>query len=130
MTTFQHCTTCKKSLQYCICEFGNLKITEGLKYDNGKPDLTIVDKNIIEAAARALTFGAKKYTRGNYKHFKKEDLVRLYASLLRHAFAITSGEQFDRESGLKHLDHIAANVNIICYLENKHGSINFDGEEV
>lgn len=85
----------------------------GLKYDNGKPDLSLVDRSLVEAAARALMFGANKYGRDNYK--KGIALERIYASLLRHIFARMSGEFKDPESGLDHLDHIAGNVQFLTY---------------
>jgi hypothetical protein len=96
------------------------------KFDEGKPDLSLVHPLAVNAIARALGFGACKYTRNGYKGFKKEDLKRVYAALLRHTFAIISGEEFDSESGLRHLDHIAANVAMLAYLEDKHGNPDFN----
>lgn len=87
------------------------------KHDQNKPDLSLVDKTLVESAARALMFGANKYGRDNYK--QGLELNRVYASLLRHIFARMSGEINDPESGLDHLDHIAANVQFLCYFVNK-----------
>lgn len=92
----------------------NTKTEVGLKYDTGKPDLSLVSKGLVEAAARALGYGASKYTRNNYKN--GIELNRLYASLLRHLFARMEGEVLDNESGLDHLDHIAANVQMLIYM--------------
>ena len=89
--------------------------TEGAdKFDTGKPDLSLIDPSLVNAAARALGFGAKKYGRNNYK--KGMDINRLYASLLRHTFARISGELVDKESGLDHLDHMAANIQLLTYM--------------
>lgn len=85
----------------------------GTKFDAGKPDLSLVDKTLVNAAARALMFGAKKYGRDNYK--QGIELNRIYASLLRHLFARMGGEFKDPESGLDHIDHIAANVQFLAY---------------
>ena len=93
----------------------------GTKHDLGKPDMTLVERTTMEAIARGLGYGAKKYRRNLFKEMKNEDIHRIYAALLRHIFKKISGETTDDESGLNHTDHIASCVNIICYLEGKHG---------
>jgi len=94
-----------------------LKETGGTKYDSGKPDLSFIEAALVEAAARALMFGAEKYGRNNYKKGIEDN--RIYASLLRHIFARMNGEQFDPESGLDHIDHIAANVQFLAYFNKE-----------
>ena len=86
-----------------------------IKYDSGKPDLSIVPVGLLEGVARTLTFGANKYGRDNYKGGMESH--RLIAACLRHIFAWQNGEDIDKESGLGHLEHAAANLAIL--LETK-----------
>ena len=88
----------------------------GLKYDSNKPDYTFVTKELMDAVSRAMGYGAKKYHRDNFKLFTKEDEKRFEAALLRHMIAYTSGEEFDPESGLSHLDHVGSTLNILLWI--------------
>jgi len=91
-------------------------VSGGVKHDQGKPDLSLVDVSLVNAAARALMFGAEKYGRDNYKNGL--DINRVYASLFRHLFARMSGEINDPESGLDHLDHASANMQFLNYFKD------------
>lgn len=92
----------------------------GLKYDDQKPDYTLVTKELMDAVSRGMGYGLKKYTRDNYKLFTSKDIIRFKAALLRHAVAWANGEEIDTESGLFHADHIGSTLNIILWLkENK-----------
>lgn len=91
-------------------------VSGGVKHDQGKPDLSLVDVSLVNAAARALMFGAEKYGRDNYKNGL--DINRVYASLFRHLFARMSGEIKDPESGLDHLDHASANMQFLNYFKD------------
>lgn len=80
---------------------------EGIKHDQDKPMLNLIDPQAIEGLAAVLTFGAKKYAADNWRGGIKNS--RLIASLLRHLFAIMRGEYTDPESGLPHIDHVGCN---------------------
>lgn len=110
----------------------------GTKHDQGKPDLSYVSYELVEAIARVRDFGAKKYTKygecncvksvqldhdptcnalkivsPGRNNWKKGFLVtRSCAAALRHIFLFLSGETNDEESGLSHLAHA------ICDLEH------------
>lgn len=87
------------------------KIQErGLKYDQGKPDFTYVSRELLEGIARVREFGAKKYSRDNWKRGFK--FQRSLAAALRHIYAFVRGEDNDPESGLNHLYHA------VCCLEH------------
>lgn len=88
----------------------------GLKDDTNKLDLTLVNKELVEAVARGMTYGLK-YGRDNYKLFNKDDIPRFEAALLRHMYAHLSGEEVDLESGNAHLDHVASTLNIIMWIK-------------
>jgi hypothetical protein len=82
---------------------------DALKKDGGKPRLDLVPCSGIEAAARAFTYGARKYAPRAWEGGAPDwEWGRLYASLQRHLSAFWRGEDFDAESGLRHLDHALA----------------------
>src|ERR1051326_832555 len=109
---------------------------QGLKYDEGKPDLSYISYEFLAEIAKAREFGEKKYTkykpcncnstpnhsatcdsfivlesgRGNWK--KGFKVTRSLAAALRHIYLFLSGETYDKESGLSHLAHAA------CCLEH------------
>jgi hypothetical protein len=79
-------------------------VTEGIKHDQGKVRLDLLDPIALEGLAQVLTFGAQKYADDNWRGGIK--YRRLIAALLRHLFAIMRGEYLDPESGLPHIDHV------------------------
>jgi Domain of unknown function (DUF5664) len=83
-------------------EDGNLGF--GVKYDEDKPPLDLLDPVALEGLARVLAFGAKKYAKHNWRG--GISYTRLVAAMLRHIFAILRGEDTDPESGLPHVDHV------------------------
>ena len=76
----------------------------GLKYDQEKPRMDLLDAKALEGLATVLTFGANKYAAHNWRNGISNS--RLIAALLRHIFAILRGEHIDPESGLPHIDHV------------------------
>nr|WP_277987365.1 dATP/dGTP diphosphohydrolase domain-containing protein [Halomonas litopenaei] len=84
----------------------------GLKYDSEKPrtDLLISDMpRALEAVSQVLTFGAEKYSPGNWQYVENAD-SRYLAAALRHEMALARGEQNDPETGVHHLAHVACCV--------------------
>jgi len=79
-----------------------------VKYDQGKPRLGLFPTEAILAGGRALTYGVDKYADYNYKQGEGLDWNRYYDALLRHLFAWIGGEEYDKESGLRHTDHVMA----------------------
>lgn len=79
---------------------------KALKFDNNKPDLTLLPRPAKEQIARVFMFGAKKYGRSNYK--KGMEWTRLLAAAERHLTAFADGEDKDIESGENHLAHAGA----------------------
>ena len=84
--------------------------TGGVKHDQGKPDFSMVSYELMEHVSRVREFGAKKYSRNNWK--KGFAVTRSCAAALRHIFLFLSGETNDSESGLLHLAHA------VCCLEH------------
>lgn len=83
----------------------------GVKDDSGKVDLSLVSPVLQEGVARCMMLGAEKYGRHNYLSGFK--YTRLLASLKRHLLSVERGEDYDEESGLHHLFHVAANVQML-----------------
>lgn len=87
---------------------------EGLKFDNGKPRLSLIPKSAIWAAARGLTYGEKKYGTHNFR----EGIAysRLVDAALRHLTVWLEGEDVDKESGNNHLDHAMASLCMLVFM--------------
>lgn len=77
----------------------------GMKYDEDKPDYSLIPPLAQDEFVKVLTFGAKKYGRGNWKQL--DDLYNRYlAAAGRHWNAMLRGEIVDPESGLLHAAHL------------------------
>lgn len=104
---------------------------QGIKYDAGKPDLSLVSSEIMEALARvrhwAITAKPKPYPRDNWKRGFK--YTRSIAAALRHIMAFKDGEDNDPESGEPHIAHAIACLEHLLY-DYKHHKANDDrGDE-
>lgn len=86
------------------------------KFDEGKPQLTLVPHKIIYNIARVREFGNKKYKDPtSWKNVNKE---RYRNAMFRHMLSYLSDPNgFDDESGLPHLWHLACNVAFLCEME-------------
>ena len=84
----------------------------GLKYDEGKPNLSLVFSGFAKAlqdVGHVGTFGARKYTPAGWKSVPNLQ-ERYMSALLRHTFAVLDNEPFDCETGRHHLAHVAWNA--------------------
>lgn len=79
-----------------------------LRYNDGKPQWSLVDLESLEPLVRVLEFGAKKYERDNWK--KPMDKKKILDSLTRHLVRLMADEELDSESWLPHIGHILANA--------------------
>lgn len=101
------------------------KQSPALKHDQDKVDLSHITLELVELVARVRMFGAKKYSRGNWK--KGFKVTRSLAAALRHIFTFLSGETNDPESGLSHLGHAVCCIEHAIY-DMKHHPENDDRE--
>ncbi len=91
------------------------KITDGLKHDGGKPRLSLVPAEAIEAIGAVMTHGAEKYGRDSYKQVEPE---RYRDALMRHVCKwLKDPHGVDEDSGLPHIWHIITNAAILCELD-------------
>lgn len=85
---------------------------EGLKFDGGKTNWSLIPLGCTEGVAKILTFGAKKYAANSWQNVEEE---RYYSAMMRHYSAMMGGEEFDEESGLPHAYHFLCNAYFITW---------------
>ena len=96
---------------------------EGVKYDSEKLRYDLLPPECIREIVEILTLGAKKYEDENWKKVDNAK-DRYYAALMRHLEAWREGEKIDRESGKRHLAHMASNAIFLLWFD-----INDDKED-
>lgn len=79
--------------------------SQPLKNDAEKVRLELIPPEFLWATGRGMTYGAKKYSAGNWAVGEGFAWSRLYGALQRHLAAWAGGEDVDPESGNHHLDH-------------------------
>ena len=90
---------------------------KGTKNDSNymeKPPLDLLTLEFQTGTAQALGFGANKYGRHNFRG--GIDHSRLIAAALRHLNQYNNGQDLDSESGLSHLSHAAASLNMLMWM--------------
>lgn len=101
--------------------YTNIKDTQkpqGMKNDQEKNRLDLIEPEFIESVGQVLTFGAQKYEPNNWQ--KVEDAEnRYYAAAMRHLMTWRKGEKTDPESGLSHLDHVACNIMFLQHFDRE-----------
>lgn len=89
----------------------------GVKHDQDKPRMELLDPKAINELAKVLTFGAQKYEPHNWRRGLRK--TRLIAAALRHLFAYLGGEDKDPETGLSHAAHAMCCCMFILGLEHR-----------
>ena len=92
-----------------LCEKG------GFKEKAGKLRFELVPLEALEGIIRVLEYGANKYKDDNWK-IVPNAINEYRGALLRHMAKMQAGEEYDKESGLRHVDHIATNAMFLCWL--------------
>lgn len=93
-------------------------MTGGIKHDQEKPPIELVDSEFLEELSAVLGFGARKYDRHNWRnglHYS-----RLIGAAYRHLGAINRGEDIDPESGLSHTGHLACCIMFLSWMMKHH----------
>lgn len=76
---------------------------KGLKFDEGKLPMSLIDPIFLEGLARVLAFGAKKYSAHNWR--KGIAYSRVLDALIRHTQEMVKGNDIDPETGELHAFH-------------------------
>ncbi len=94
---------------------------EKMKEDKGKAPMNLLPFEALEEISYVLGFGAKKYSeRGWYEKCETiEDFKRYEASLIRHISKWLQGNEYDEETELHELAHLACNALFLLSLKNK-----------
>ena len=89
---------------------------ETKRYNEGKPDYTLIDFKSLLPLVEILTYWTEKYERDNWKLWgEKMSEDEIKKSLARHTLAYLDGEDTDPESWVSHIGHIMANCMFIQY---------------
>jgi hypothetical protein len=76
----------------------------GIKFDDDKPDYSLIPPNALDDVVKVLTIGAQKYARHNWKKLDNID-DRYFAAAQRHMWALMKDEELDPETGVHHAAH-------------------------
>jgi hypothetical protein len=76
----------------------------GVKFDTGKPEWTLLPFEQLEEVVEVLTAGAQKYAPDNWQKVPNAH-KRYLDACMRHIKARISGEYFDKETKLSHTAH-------------------------
>jgi hypothetical protein len=91
---------------------------EGVKNDKDKPlvaDFLLDFAPEIMEVARIWEFGAKKYSKSNWK--KVENGKERYMNALVRHILQSESEEFDEESGMSHIAHAVFNALAVLHFE-------------
>lgn len=80
----------------------------GVKHDQSKPRMDLLDPTALIELAKVLTEGAIKYDSHNWRG--GINISRLVAASYRHLTAFNDGQTCDPESGLPHAAHLMCNA--------------------
>lgn len=89
-----------------------------VKYDSEKPRAELIPPKALMEIIKVLTYGAQKYSAGNYIK-DGATYSRYYAAALRHMLQWQTLEDTDPETGLSHIAHAATNlIFLLSMIEN------------
>ena len=98
-------------------------MNQKIKADAGKPQLTLVPRQILYDVARIREYGLAKY--GDSESWKSVEIERYRDAAYRHFLGyLDDPRSIDSESGFPHLWHLACNIAFLCEMEDIHLSKN------
>ena len=92
-------------------------MNQDVKADAGKIRPTLVPVSLVKAVAEVREYGCKKYH--DPENWRMVEPQRYKDALYRHLLAYLGGEEYDQESGLHHLWHMACNVAFLIEMEGR-----------
>lgn len=91
---------------------------QGLRFNDGKLRYDLLEPYAIEQLVKIFTMGSKKYQPNNW--LKGLPWMDVIASLERHLAEFKKGDDFDKESQLLHMAHVAWNaLAIVSYYKHR-----------
>lgn len=81
---------------------------EGVKFDDEKPRYDLIPPEALNSLAALYGVGMKKYGARNWE--KGMRWGRVFAAMMRHAWAFWRGEDYDQETGIHHMICVAWNA--------------------
>lgn len=99
----------------------NEKIKEAMKLDIGKIEYSLVPEFAQQEVAKVFTYGKGKYERDNWR--KGFNWSRLMDAHERHYNLFKQGIDFDGESGLFHIAHSIANLQMLQEMYRSHPNL-------
>ncbi len=114
--THQPCMNCMRAI-YAAGITEVIEVTKGIKHDKHKLKLSLIPTQLINGVGEVMTFGANKYSKNNWRNL--DDPTRYLDALMRHLEAYRSGEEFDEETGLPHLAHLATNAGFLLWFDEE-----------
>lgn len=118
-TNYKYATECRENrYTHWESDCDMEETNQAVKADSGKPQLTLVPRQIIFDIAEIRAFGVKKHK--DPDNWKKVEIQRYRDAAFRHFMAYLDDPQGnDEESGLSHLAHLACNIAFLCELEKE-----------
>lgn len=101
--------------------------SKALRYNVGKPQLSLVDLGCLEPCAHVLEYGATKYSRDNWKKGMKVSTI--LDSLLRHIADLQQGKIIDAESQQLIIGHIQCNALFLGNIKNNIDDISINSKD-
>lgn len=83
----------------------------GARFNDGKPDFSLIPMVTLEDEARVWGYGKAKYAAWNWAKGMPWSVP--FACAMRHMAAWQRGEECDPESGLPHLAHAMCNLRML-----------------
>ena len=99
-----------------------IKKLEGRKDDQDKLRYDLIPVQPLEELVKVYTLGAKKYGDRNWE--KGINFSRIFAAMMRHAWAYWKGEKYDTKDGQHHLASVAWNAFALMEFDNTHPELN------
>lgn len=87
----------------------------GKKFDQEKPDMSLLSPFALEEIAKVMTYGKQKYGANNWRNGLA--FSRLIAAVMRHLNAYQKGQMVDPETGLSHLAHASCGLLMLLEFE-------------
>lgn len=87
---------------------------KGKKNDQEKPDLSLIPREAMWEMGKALTYGAKKYGRYNFR--EGIDITRCTSAAMRHITQFLDGEDIDEETQCIHLGNAMAGLAMALWM--------------